>query len=203
MRKHIVIASVFSSLFRPMYYPTVGTIILLTFTYMSLFPWPYRLLVLGIVYFFTVFLPVGITFVYRKMLGWRLHELRERHKRIVPYTIHFVCYLCCMYVLNGLHLPRFLMAILVVSLMVQTCCIIVNMFWKVSMHSAGSGAVIGGLVAYSGIFGFNPIWWLCGAILLSGCVMTSRMVLLQHSLAQVLVGTLIGIVCGFVGIIFL
>jgi acid phosphatase family membrane protein YuiD len=29
------------------------------------------------------------------------------------------------------------------------------------------------------------------------------MVLLQHSLAQVLVGTLIGIVCGFAGIIFL
>jgi membrane-associated phospholipid phosphatase len=77
------------------------------------------------------------------------------------------------------------------------------MFWKVSMHSAGSGAVIGGLVAYSAIFGFNPIWWLCGTILLSGCVMTSRMVLLQHSLTQVLVGTLVGVICGFFGIIFI
>ena len=78
MRKHIVIASVFSSLFRPMYYPTVGTIILLTFTYMSLFPWPFRLLVLGLVYFFTVVLPVGLTYIYRRLLGWRLQELRER-----------------------------------------------------------------------------------------------------------------------------
>ena len=203
MRKHIVIASVFSSLFRPMYYPTVGTIILLAFTYMSLFPWHFRLLVLILVYFFTVFLPVGLTFIYRKLLGWKLQDLRERHKRLVPYSIHFFCYLCCMYLFNGLHLPRFLTAILVVSLLVQTCCIIVNLFWKVSMHSAGSGAVIGGLVAYSAIFGFNPVWWLCGAVLLSGCVMTSRMVLLQHSLAQVLVGTLIGILCGFAGIIFL
>ena len=36
-----------------MYYPTVGTIILLTFTYMSMFPWVFRLMVLGVVYFFT------------------------------------------------------------------------------------------------------------------------------------------------------
>jgi len=186
-----------------MYYPTVGTIILLTFTYMSMFPWVFRLLVLAIVYFFTVFLPVGITYVFRRLQGWRLQELRERHKRFVPYSIHFLCYLCCMYLLDSMHMPRFLTAILFVSWLVQMCCIIINMFWKVSMHSAGSGAVIGALVAYSGIFGFNPVWWLCGTILLSGCVMTSRMVLLQHSLAQVLVGTLVGTLCGFFGTIFI
>ena len=185
-----------------MYYPTVGAIILLTFTYMSMFPWLFRLVVLFIVYFFTVLLPVLMTFLYRKLLGWRLQELRERHKRFVPYTIHFLSYLCCMYLLDSMHMPRFITAILFVSLLVQTCCIIINMFWKVSMHSAGSGAVIGALVAYSGIFGFNPIWWLCGAILVSGCVMTSCMVLLQHSLAQVLVGTMVGVICGFFGIIF-
>ena len=203
MRKHIVIARGFSSIFRPMYYPTVGTIILLTFTYMSMFPWAFRLMVLGVVYFFTVLLPVLTTYLYRSLLGWRLQELRERHKRFVPYAIHFLSYLCCMYLLDTMHMPRFITAILFVSLLVQTCCIIINMFWKVSMHSAGSGAVIGGLVAYSTIFGFNPIWWLCGTILLSGCVMTSRMVLLQHSLAQVLVGTMVGVICGFFGIIFI
>ena len=203
MRKHIVIARVFSSLFRPMYYPTVGTIILLTFTYMSMFPWAFRLMVLGVVYFFTVLMPVSAVYLYRKVLGWRLQDLRERHRRFVPYLIHFSCYLSGMYVFSGMHMPHFLTAVLLVSLLVQSCCIVVNMFWKVSMHSAGSGAVIGALVAYSVIFGFNPVWWLCGAILLSGCVMTSRMVLLQHSLAQVLVGTLIGIVCGFAGVVFI
>ena len=186
-----------------MYYPTVGTIILLTFTYMSMFPWVFRLMVLGVVYFFTVLLPVLTTYLYRRLLGWRLQELRERHKRFVPYALHFLSYLCCMYLLDSMHMPRFITAILFVSLLVQTCCIVINMFWKVSMHSAGSGAVIGGLVAYATIFGFNPIWWLCGTILLSGCVMTSRMVLLQHSLAQVLVGTMVGVICGFFGILFL
>ena len=76
-----------------MYYPTVGTLILLTFTYMSMFPWVFRLMVLGVVYFFTVLLPVLTTYLYRRLLGWRLQELRERHKRFVPYAIHFLSYL--------------------------------------------------------------------------------------------------------------
>lgn len=201
-RKGIIIASIFSSIFRPMYYPTVGTIILLVFTYMGRFPWMFRLLVLGTVYSLTVLLPVLITFLYRKLHGWGVQELRERHKRLVPYVIHFLCYLCCINVMKSMHLPNFMTAILLVSLLVQTCCIIVNLFWKVSMHSAGSGAVIGALVAYAAIFVFNPVWWLCAAILLSGCVMTSRMVLLQHSLAQVLAGTFMGILCGFFGVVF-
>ena len=186
-----------------MYYPTVGAIILLTFTYMSMFPWLFRLVVLFIVYFFTVLLPVLMTFLYRKLLGWRLQELRERHKRFVPYTIHFLSYLCCMYLLDSMHMPRFITAILFVSLMVQTCCIIINMFWKVSMHSAGSGAVIGGLVAYSTIFGFNPVWWLCLVFILAGILGSSRMILRQHTLAQVVVGFFVGVICSILGLIYL
>jgi len=58
-------------------------------------------------------------------------------------------------------------------------------------------------MVYADIFGFNPVWWLSLAILVSGCVMTSRMVLRQHTLGQVLGGTLIGIACGIVGTILM
>ena len=101
------------------------------------------------------------------------------------------------------HMPHFLMAIVGISLLIQCTCIIINIWWKVSMHSAGAGGVIGALIAYSAIFGFNPIWWLSLAIFVAGCVMTSRMVLRQHTLGQVLGGTLIGIVCGIVGTILM
>ena len=108
-----------------------------------------------------------------------------------------------MHVFHATHMPHFLMAIVGISLLIQCTCIVVNLWWKVSMHSAGSGGVIGALVAYAAIFGFNPVWWLSLAILVSGCVMTSRMVLRQHTLAQVLGGTLIGIACGIVGTILM
>lgn len=200
MKTIITIARVLSALFRPAYYPLVGFIILFAFTYLSIFPWVFKLWVVAMVYFFTVLLPAAGTNAYRRLRGWRVHELRHQQKRMVPYAIHLCCYLCCMFIMRSIHLPRFMLAILAVSLLVQAACLLVNLRWKVSMHSAGAGAVTGALVAYAQLFGFNPVWWLCGSILLCGLVMTSRTLLRQHTLWQVLAGTLLGILCGYSGI---
>ena len=203
MKQTILLARFFSTIFRPSYYPTVGMFILLSFTYLNLFPWVFKLWVLSLVFLFTFCMPALGTFIYRRLHKWSAQELRKRHKRAVPYIINICCYLCLMHVFHATHMPHFLMAIVGISLLIQCTCIVVNLWRKVSMHSAGSGGVIGALVAYAAIFGFNPVWWLSLAILVSGCVMTSRMVLRQHTLAQVLGGTLIGIACGIVGTILM
>lgn len=199
MRQAIFISRVLSTIFRPSYYPTVGTFILLSFTYLTLFPWVFKLWLIALVYLFTFALPAGGVFLYRRLHGWSALELRKRHKRAMPYIIYICSYLCLMHILSITHMPHFLMAIIGISLLIQCVCVLVNVWWKVSMHSAGTGGVIGAVVAYAYIFSFNPTWWLCAAILVSGCVMTSRLILRQHTLSQVLVGTFIGIACGIVG----
>lgn len=84
MKTIISIARVLSALFRPVYYPIVGFIILFTFTYMSIFPWVFKLWVVVMVYVFTVLLPSVTTHAYRRLRGWRAHELGHREKRVVP-----------------------------------------------------------------------------------------------------------------------
>ena len=203
MKPVLLIARLFSSVFRPSYYPTVGMFILILFTYLSMFPVAFKLWLLALVFIFTLCLPSLGIFIYRRLHGWSRFELRKRHKRVVPYIISICCYLCLMYIFYSTHIPRFITAIIGISLLIQCTCVIVNLWWKVSMHSAGSGGVIGAIMAYSALFGFNPIWWLSLAIFVSGCVMTSRMVLRQHTLGQVLGGTLIGIVCAILGTILM
>ena len=203
MKSIIIISRILSTVFRPVYYPTVGIILLFTMTYLSMLPWTVKLWVLAIVYLFTVLMPLLGTYAYRRLRGWRRHELRHQEKRLVPYAIHLFCYLCCMYLLTQLHLPHFVTGIILVSLLIQAACILINLRWKISMHSAGAGGIIGALVGYAMIFKFNPVWWLCVAILVAGLVMSSRMFLRQHTLAQVLCGTLVGIVCGYIGIVVL
>lgn len=203
MKPVLLIARIFSSVFRPSYYPTVAVLILILFSYLSFFPWQFNLWLLVLVYVFTFCLPALGIFIYRRLHGWSRYELRKRHKRIVPYIISICCYLCLMYIFYSAPVPRFVTAIIGISLLIQCTCVIINLWWKVSTHSAGSGGVIGVIMAYAAIIGFNPIWWLCLAIFVSGCVMTSRMVLRQHSLGQVLGGTLIGIVCAILGTILM
>ena len=203
MKQLVNTARILSSVFRPSYYPTVGTLILIFFTYLSIFPWTYKLWIIAFVLIFTLCLPALGIFIYRRLHGWSLIELRKRHKRIVPYIINICCYLCLMHIFNTWHVPHFLTAIIGISLLIQCTCVIINIWWKVSVHSAGAGGVIGAIIAYAAIFGFNPIWWLSLAIFVSGCVMTSRMILRQHTLGQVLGGTLIGIACGIIGTILM
>ena len=89
-------------------------------------------------------------------------------------------------------IPHFMNIILMAALAIQILCAIVNIWWKISTHTAAIGGVAGALQAFSILFNFNPTWWLCVVIIVGGMVGTSRMVLRQHTLWQVVAGFLAG-----------
>ena len=196
----LVAARLLSDVFRPSYYPLMGFAILLMFTYLSQLPWAFKVGLLIIVYPFTHFIPMVGVYAFRQSRSHTRRQILVRHNRIVPYLLHFVSYVMLYHMLSSIQSPSFVKAIVVISLLVQICCIIITLFWNISMHSAGAGAIIGALVVYASLFHFNPVWWLCAAILVSGLVNSSRMLLRQHTLWQVLGGTLVGFLCGYVGI---
>lgn len=200
-KQMIMAARFFSALFRPYYLPIVGFVALFWFTYLSLLPFYFKMIVLSMIYVFTILLPRLCIYIYRKVNGWAPHQLRLRENRAVPYGMFILSYVACLHLMLNLHLPRYMCGIIVSALFIQVVCIVVNVWWKISIHSAGAGGVIGALVAYSMLFMFNPVWWLCVMILISGAVGTSRMLLRQHTLGQIVAGTLVGVICGFAGII--
>ena len=99
------------------------------------------------------------------------------------------------------HVPHFMGSILIAALVIQIACAMINLFVKISTHTAAIGGVTGSLLAFSVIFSFNPVWWLCITLLLAGMVGTSRMILRQHSLHQVVLGYLAGVLCSFVSVL--
>ena len=76
-----------------------------------------------------------------------------------------------------------------------------NAWFKISTHAAASGGVVGALLAFSLIFSFDPTGWLCLTVLLSGLVCSARLVLRQHTMEELGYGVLVGLVCGFGGIL--
>ena len=196
--KNIILAArVASMVFTPFYLPFIGLIALFVFSYMSLMPWQYKLTVLTLVYFFTILLPTLLIHLYRRYQGWSLIELGKKERRMIPYIIAILCYFTCYYVMSVQRIPQFMANILVAALVIQIVCAIINIWWKISTHSAAIGGFAGALLAFSLLFVFNPIWWLCVIFLVAGVVGTSRMILRQHTLTQVLVGFLIGAFFGF------
>lgn len=197
----IFTAKVLSVLFTPFYLPILGLLILFIFSYLSLLPLTYKLFLLLMFYLFTVFLPTALISFYRRYQGWTLIELGSRERRAIPYVISIFSYLLCYYIMAATHVPHFMGSILIAALVIQVACAIINLFIKISTHTAAIGGVTGALLAFSVIFSFNPVWWLCIVLLLAGMVGTSRMILRQHSLRQVVLGYLAGVACSFVSVL--
>lgn len=197
----IFTAKVLSVLFTPFYLPILGLLVLFIFSYLSLLPLTYKLFLLLMFYLFTVFLPTALIRFYRRYQGWTLIELGSRERRAIPYVISIFSYLLCYYIMAATHVPHFMGSILIAALVIQVACAIINLFIKISTHTAAIGGVTGALLAFSVIFSFNPVWWLCIVLLLAGMVGTSRMILRQHSLRQVVLGYLAGVACSFVSVL--
>ena len=191
----IFTARLMSMIFTPFYLPIVGLIALFIFSYMSLLPMMYKLVMLAMVYLLTVVAPSLLIHLYRLCQGWTSHELGRKERRLVPYIISIVCYFACFFWMEYRNTPRVISIIVVVALTIQMVCALINIWWKISTHTAAIGGVAGGLVSYSIAFSFNPLWWLCFVLILAGAVGTARMILRQHSLSQVVTGFLIGAAC--------
>lgn len=198
----ILAARIISMLLTPFYLSVVGVLAIFSFSYLSMFPWQAKLSLVLLTYAFTVLIPSILIHLYRQYHGWTLFQLGHREKRMIPYVISILCYSLCLYIMDWLHLPHLLTAILTAALVIQILCAIINVWWKISTHTAAIGGVTGSLIGFSFLFSFNPMWWLCLVILLSGLVGSSRIILRQHSLSQVFMGYFLGIASSYLTIIY-
>lgn len=204
MNKNIILAAkVISVVFTPFYLPLVALTLLFLFSYLSLLPLFYKIFVLSLVYLMTILLPTFFIHIYRRYQNWSILQMSLRKRRLVPYIVSILCYLLCLYIMHVIHIPHFMGSIVMAALSIQVVCAIVNIWWKISTHTAGIGGMCGAVAAFSLIIVFNPIWWLSLIFLLGGFVGSARMILRQHTLMQVVGGFLTGAVAAFFSILLI
>lgn len=204
-REHIIedktmlrVARVTSVLFTPFSIPFLSFLVLFLFSYLRIMPTMYKLFVLGIVYCFTILTPTITIFLFRKINGFARQELGERKKRYMPILLTIISYIFCLMMMYKLNIPWYMTGIIWVALIVSVACMVVNLKWKLSEHMAGIGGVIGGLVSFSALFGYNPVAWLCLFILIAGVLGSARIILGHHTLGEVISGFTVGFVCALV-----
>lgn len=188
-------ARVISAIFTPFSIPFLAFLILFLFSYLRIMPIQYKLIVLGVVYCFTILMPTLTIFLFRKINGFSPEDLGERKRRFMPFLLTITSYVFCLVMMHRLNIPWYMTGIILAALIMMVICIVVNLKWKLSEHMAGVGAIVGGLVSFSALFGYNPAWWLCLFILIAGVLGTARIILQHHTLGEVLVGFAVGLIC--------
>ena len=120
---------------------------------------------------------------------WSDHHVSRRDQRAVPLLVGLASVAAASVLLIVVGAPRELIALVLSQLAGLVVMLVLSRFWKVSIHCATAGGLLGVLFVL-----FGP-WALLGLVALA-VIAWSRVLLDAHTWAQVTVGALLGFLIG-------
>ncbi|MEY3208839.1 MAG: hypothetical protein RL064_870 [Bacteroidota bacterium] len=190
-------AHVISYVFHPLFIPTYFLLYLLQvipYEFVGITDWKLNLKIFS-VFWWTAFLPAFAVF-----LMWRLKLstsifLKTQRERIIPYVIVMFFYWWMYYLSRNftdqpIALKFFFFGVFISS----SIGLIVNNYMKVSLHAMAISALLMAVLLTNIYYPIGDIFWVLLTILLTGFVISARMVVSDHTKNELIVGFIIGIV---------
>jgi hypothetical protein len=124
---------------------------------------------------------------------WDGHWVRERERRFVPLMMCLVSALVGLVILLVWDAPQDVVALAWSMVTVLVVCVIITKWWKVSLHATVAGGAVATVVLIYG-------WIMLVLFPLVALVAWARVQVRDHTVAQVVVGAILGPVVG--GVVF-
>ena len=192
--------SVFISyLFHPLLIPTYLLLILFSSdTYMAyVLSDSLKKIILLTVLVLTCLMPVLSSYLLLKRGGVQSMLMENKSERTLPFIFTILYYITCFYFLQKIPVPSFIRVLILGATCSIAVALIVNFFWKISVHMIGMGGLCGALYALSVVLYGNFQLEIIAAFILSGIVATARLQSQAHSPAQLYTGFTAGFICEF------
>lgn len=130
-------------------------------------------------------------------------QMREAKDRIIPYIATLTCYFWAWRVFQYKGSPAPMVAIAFGVFLAASAGLVLNSFLKISMHTIG----VGGLVVFMILCcykdgGATAPLFLALAILIAGMVWTARLIVSNHTNAELVLGFAVGVVGMLLGTAF-
>lgn len=195
-----VLANIISYVFHPTFMPVVMTIVLFKlapqsfagFNVIDFGRQPLPLIAPIIIS--TIFFPI-ISVLLMKGLGFvESIKLENPKDRIIPLIATMTFYFWVYNVMSNTNAPFLLKVLLLGSFWAVIAIFMINIFFKISMHTTAAGGAIGmivGLLLYSPV---NMVLPLFITIIVAGIIGTARLLLAAHSQSQVWLGYIVGFI---------
>ncbi len=139
--------------------------------------------------------PLICIFILYKLKIISSLELEKQRDRILPYFCTSVSYLICAWILFQQAMPTFVSELIIAVAVALLINAVVTVWWKISAHMTGTGALFGGILFVGYQFHFNPYGWILAVMLVCGMVAAARLYLHAHTPGQVVAGLLNGVLC--------
>jgi len=200
-------AKVISYLFHPLFIPLYVTwyLVFINHSYFAGYGEKARTWVMLRVALNMVFFP-ALTVLLLKGLGFIESVFLTRQKdRIVPYMAAGVFFFWMYLVFrNQAEVPQILTAFTFGVFLSSSFALIANIYFKISMHAIGCGGMLGLMIIVLNTNTSSPFTLpLMLAILITGIVCTSRLIVSDHSQKEIYLGLFGGFFCQIISAAFL
>ena len=200
------LAHVFSFVFHPLFIPVIAAwyLAFLQPGYFTGVPAKDRLLIVLRVGYNTIFFP-AITVLLLKGVGFiKSILLKTQRERIIPYIATNIFYFWMYLVFkNQPEVPPILTAFIFGIFLASSLGLIANIYFKISMHALGVGALSGlmMIIIFSGL-SYAIFLPAMVVFILAGLVCTSRMIVSNHTPFEIYSGLLIAVLCQLIAYAF-
>ena len=196
-------AKIISVIFHPLFMPVYAMVIIFSApTLLGYLPFQVKRLLFLIVLVNNVLLPVSLLpFLkhWKIVSSWTIDTRRER---VIPLVMTTILYSITAFMIYGFPVPVFLKSFILATCFVSLLVTVINFWWKISLHSAGAGALIA-IVFILSFKMYSPlVWYLISSVVAGGLVLSSRLRLNFHNPQQVWFGFLSGFLGLFLFMMF-
>ena len=183
-----------SYLFHPVWMPFAGTLLYFLIS-PRFFPFPVvkaKILAIAIL---SVFIPIVFHLMLKTLGKTTSHFLSDVKERTWPLLLSaFLDLLILKFILDTFDYPELYYFFLGIFLSTTSALLLVLLKIKVSLHMIGLGGVTAFLVLLSFHFNLNLIYTISFLIAMTGLTATSRLHFKAHTMTEMVLGILLGIV---------
>lgn len=193
--KNFQLSRFLSIILHPLLIPSIATIALMLRPdlYAIVLPNNMKFWFISVVLVFTLIIPLAGVFILLKFNAVNSIEMTVRNERTLPLIISSTSFMVLLFSLKSTGIPPVFLYILYSATFALLAGLLINLFYKISLHTLGWGAIAAALTGVSLKLGVPLLAFIVGAILLSGLAGYARLKQNAHNPTQVFLGYVAGI----------
>lgn len=192
----IKLARFISWIIHPLFIPTFLILIILNIHSYSILiiPNQVRWILIALVFITTSVFPMTFIFFMKQRKMIRSLHMEAREDRTMPYAMAVVFDFTACYMISQIRIDEIFTLFLLGSAFVALTCLIINFYFKISIHMAGIGGMTGALLGIAMRLNTDLVLPVILSVLASGLVGFARLRLNAHNEHQVYTGFLFGFI---------
>ncbi len=184
-----------SIILHPLLIPSIATIALMLRPdlYTIVLPNNMKFWFISVVIVFTLLIPLAGVLILLKFNAVNSLEMSARNERTLPLIISSTSFMVLLFSLKSTGIPPVFLYILYSATFALLAGLLINLFYKISLHTLGWGAIAAAFTGVSLKLGVPLLAFIIVAVLLSGLAGYARLKQNAHNPAQVYLGYVAGI----------